>query len=293
MTMLKTQLTLDHVGLVVVDLEHARKSYDRMGFNLSSLSSHKGKRSPDGPIELWGTGNHCAMFANGYFEILGVTDKNRHHQSVQLLVDEYAGLHLIALGCSDAEFAAEQLRSRLGGDGAHYSVSRDVPTIDGGTQTAAFDILQLPEDSFPEADLFLIEHKNKEIIWQPDTLSQPNGVVGLSAVTVCVADVENSGQRLSRALEIQPSRTEGVLVFELARGAIRIISPDELQRQYPGVSYPKIPWVASMEFEVADIDVTRLFLKKNDFTLKSIGSHAVWVGPDQADGAVVVFSQTA
>ena len=44
------------------------------------MSSHKGRITPDGPVVQWGSGNHCAMFRHGYFEILGLTDPNRYHE---------------------------------------------------------------------------------------------------------------------------------------------------------------------------------------------------------------------
>ena len=175
-----TELTLDHVALVVSDLDRASQIYSHMGFNLSPRSSHKGKLEPDGPVEPWGTGNHCAMFATGYLEILGITDKERHSEHVQVLLDEYEGLHLIALGCADADAEAESISRRLGKGEDPYAVSRDVPMTDGSSKQASFNILQLPDETFPEADFFLIEHRNKDVIWQADMLSQPNGVVGLA-----------------------------------------------------------------------------------------------------------------
>ena len=46
----QTELTLDHVALVVSDLDRASEIYSRMGFTLSSRSSHKGSLEPDGPV---------------------------------------------------------------------------------------------------------------------------------------------------------------------------------------------------------------------------------------------------
>ena len=65
---------LDHVALVVPDLDAAAASYRRLGFRLTAKSSHKGAL-PSGEIGPWGTGNYCAMFEQGYFEILGITDR--------------------------------------------------------------------------------------------------------------------------------------------------------------------------------------------------------------------------
>ncbi len=287
----QTELTLDHVALVVSDLDRASEIYTRMGFTLSPRSSHKGRLEPDGPVEPWGTGNHCAMFATGYLEILGITDKERHSEHVQVLLDEYEGLHLIALGCAEAEAEANNIRHRLGKGAEPYAVSRDVPMTDGSSKQATFNILQLPDESFPEADLFLIEHRNKDVIWQPDMLSQPNGVVGLSEVIVCSDDIQDTAGRLSAALGISPTGGNDTLVFELARGTIKIITPDALGVLFVDIQLPKLPWVAAVEFLTADIGATAKYLQENDFKVRQMRDDSVWIDATQADGAVVIFSR--
>jgi hypothetical protein len=287
----QTELTLDHVALVVSDLDRASEIYSRMGFTLSPRSSHKGRLEPDGPVEPWGTGNHCAMFATGYLEILGITDKERHSEHVQVLLDEYEGLHLIALGCAEAETEANNIRCRLGKGAEPYAVSRDVPMTDGSSKQATFNILQLPDESFPEADLFLIEHRNKDVIWQPDMLSQPNGVVGLSEVIVCSDDIQDTAGRLSAALGILPTGGNDTLVFELARGTIKIITPDALGVLFVDIQPPKLPWVAAVEFLTADTGVTGKYLQENGFRVRKLRDDSVWIDATQADGAVVIFSR--
>jgi catechol 2,3-dioxygenase-like lactoylglutathione lyase family enzyme len=287
----QTELTLDHVALVVSDLDRASEIYSRMGFTLSPRSSHKGSLEPDGPVEPWGTGNHCAMFATGYLEILGITDKKRHSEHVQVLLDEYEGLHLIALGCVEAEAEANNIRHRLGKGAEPYAVSRDVPMTDGSSKQATFNILQLPDESFPEADLFLIEHRNKDVIWQPDMLSQPNGVVGLSEVIVCSDDIQDTAGRLSAALGISPTGSSDSLVFELARGTIKIITRDALGVLFAGIQPPKLPWVAAVEFLTADTGATGKYLQENGFKVRKLRDDSVWIDATQADGAVVIFSR--
>ncbi|MFV2091178.1 MAG: VOC family protein [Pseudomonadales bacterium] len=195
---------LDHVALVSPDLDQAYDVYTRMGFNLSPRSSHQGQLELDGPVELYGAGNHCAMFSTGYLEILGITDPERYCEHVRVLLNHYSGLHLIALGCADIERQAAALRENLGSESTSYAVSRDVPLVGGGSKEAIFKILQLPEETFPEADLFFIEHENADVLWQPELLAQPNGVVGLSRVIVCSDQWVDATERLTAALAVMP-----------------------------------------------------------------------------------------
>ena len=287
----QTGLSLDHVALVVADLDRASQTYTRMGFKLSPRSSHKGKLAPEGPVEPWGTGNHCAMFATGYLEILGITDKKRHSEHVQVLLDEYEGLHLIALGCANAGGEAKNIRQRLGKGEDPYAVSRDVPMTDGSSKQATFNILQLPDETFPEAELFLIEHMIKDVIWQPDMLSQPNGVVGLAEVIVCSDRLQDTAGRLSAALGIAPQDDGDSLIFRFAHGAIKIIAPNVLNDLFGKVQPPKLPWVAAMEFLVADAGATRQYLLDNGFNVRELRDDSVWIDATEADGAVVIFSR--
>jgi len=210
---------------------------------------------------------------------------------VQVLLDEYQGLHLIALGCTDADAEANNIRQRLGIGDEPYAVSRDVPMTDGSSKQATFNILQFPDSSFPEADLFLIEHKNKEVIWQEDMLEQPNGVVGLAEVTVCSDHLQDTVGRLSAALGIEPEGDGETLVFNLVHGAIKIITPNVLNQLFTDVTPPKLPWVAAVEFQVSDTEVTRQYLQGNDFTIRDFGNGSMWIDATEADGAIVKFSR--
>lgn len=288
MTAEKPGFWLDHVALVSPDLDRACEIYSRMGFNLSPRSSHQGQLEPDGPIELYGAGNHCAMFATGYLEILGITDPDRYCEHVQILLEHYSGLHLIALGCADIERQVAVLCGNLGRESILYDVSRDVPLVSGGTREATFRILQLPDETFPEADLFFIEHKNADVLWQPELLAQPNGVTGLSSVTVCSDVWMAAAERLSMALAIKPVTENDIKTFSLATGGIEITTPAAFAKRFPTVKPPVLPWVGAVEFVVTDLGETRRFLQENEFDVQSLQQDSIWL---EAEGAVVSFRQ--
>jgi len=288
MTMGSADSWLDHVALVSPDLDRAYDVYSSMGFNLSPRSSHQGQLEPDGPVELYGAGNHCAMFATGYLEILGITDPERYCEHVEVLLNHYAGLHLIALGCTDIERQAAVLRENSGGESVSYAVSRDVPLVGGGSKEATFKILQLPDETFPEADLFFIEHENADVLWQPELLPQPNGVVGLSRIIVCSDQWVDATERLAAALGVTPLAEDDAGTFSLATGAIVITTPAAFSGRFPGMNPPVLPWVGAVEFAVSDIGETHRFLQERQFVVHESGEDSIWL---VAEGAVVVFQQ--
>ena len=102
-----SSFALDHVGLAVRDLEKARLAYDRLGFTLSPRSMHSGSLEPGGPVVRWGSGNHCAMFKQGYFEVLGLVEPDKP-SNVKRMLDLYDGSECDA--ADDRLLQAEQTR---------------------------------------------------------------------------------------------------------------------------------------------------------------------------------------
>lgn len=276
-------LVLDHVAVVIPDLARAGKTYERLGFRLTPQSSHKGPLKPGGPLEPFGSGNHCAMFTEGYLELLGITDPNRYTGEVTPLLQRYAGLHLVALGCRDARQAARDLGQRLGAELGVRELGRDVPQAEGGTKPAVFRIVSLPAGTFPEAKLFLIEHATPEALWQRALLDQPNGVTGLAGAVLCVASPAETRQRLSRIL----GREDAGGRFALARGTLEVIDRRGFSDRY-GAEPRAVPMVAAARFTVSDSAATARYLRGKGIALQERDGR-LWVGPEAAEGAIVEF----
>jgi catechol 2,3-dioxygenase-like lactoylglutathione lyase family enzyme len=277
------ELFLDHVAVVIPDLARAGKTYERLGFRLTPESSHKGPLKPGGPLEPFGSGNHCAMFREGYLELLGITDPKRYTGEVTPQLQRYAGLHLVALGCRDARQAARDLGQRLGAELGVRELGRDVPQAEGGTKPAVFRIVSLPAGSFTEAKLFLIEHATPEALWQPALLEQPNGVTGLAGAVLCVTSPAETRQRLSRILGREAVGGR----FTLARGTIDVIDRQEFSARY-GAEPRAVPMVAAARFTVSDGDATARYLRGKDVPFHEKDGR-LWIGPEAAEGAIVEF----
>ena len=273
-------LFLDHVAVVVPDLARAAKTYERLGFRLTPQSSHKGPVKPGGLLEPYGSGNHCAMFSKGYLEILGITDPSRYTGEVTPLLQRYAGLHLIALGCQDARRAARDLGSRLGAELSLRELGRDVPQAGGGTKSALFRIVGLPAGTFTEAKLFLIEQVTPDVLWQPALLDQPKGVVGLAGAVLCVASPAETRQRLARIT--------GREDIGLARGTLEVVDRAAISTRY-GIEPAALPMVATVRFTVSDVAATARCLRSQAVRFQELDGR-IWVEPEVAEGAIVEFA---
>lgn len=281
------RLSLDHVGLVTPSLEASRGDYETLGFELTPESSHKGVVRPGGPVELWGSGNHCAMFRRGYFEILGITDPSRYHDHFRALLSRFHGVQLIALGCQSAADYYHDYARVVSGLKEPVEIGRDVPFGDG-TREGLFRIVHLGDGVFPEAELFVIEHATPDVLWQDELLQQPNGVTGLAEVTVCAVGPKMTAGRFSRVVRREPEYDAGVFRFDLHEGAVCVTSPDIVAERYGGVVLPAVPSVAVVTLTVESLDASRDF-----FVGRSVTTHecrkGFWVRPERTGGVILEF----
>ncbi len=274
---------LDHIGLATADLDRARVVFERLGFLLTPKSFHAGPTGDDGGYGPWGTGNYCAMFKRGYFELIGITDPALYHDHLTERLDRYGGLHLIAMGSNDGHGLARTLDARIDGIATPYDFTRDVPFGDGAKE-GSFRIVQLDGEAFPDGDMFFVQHLSREVLWQPDLLSHPNGVTDLAGVTICVADVAASRGRIAALLD---GGGDGGR-FDLAAGSVELIDQAALAARYPGMTPPAMPWVAAVEFNAADMAALTALLAGNGVTTNQIADGGLWV---EAEGAVMVFRE--
>jgi hypothetical protein len=131
---MSTALALDHLGLCARDPAPLWAVWEGLGFALSPVAQQSGRRTPDGPVEPFGSANRCAFLRHGYVELLGILDPapvfvfggdaQRHACASEDPVDAVgeagatAGVALIAL-------EADETGKRQVGDHAHIRIARD------------------------------------------------------------------------------------------------------------------------------------------------------------------------
>lgn len=292
------QRRLDHVGVAVADLERGRAQYARLGFRLTERSLHAGARTAGGPIEPWGSGNHCAMLGDGYLEIIGITDPAKH-SSVKDLVARYEGPHIVAIGCGDADAAFAALSAARIPVESPRALERDAPFGTDGRETrrAKFRNIYVDRQAYPEARFLYIEHLTPEVLWQPHLTVHPNGALALEAVYFIAADVGSTARKLAAlfAPGIDVPAGAGVVALPLARGTAWVTDATNWRERTPGSFAPPAPAPAGFGIRVESLDRTRALLEANGVAvhagMRSRGPASIWVAPEDACGAAVQFLQ--
>jgi len=242
---------LDHVGIAGTDLFALAENFEKLGFLLTPLARHSGKRTPDGPVVPFGTGNRCIMLRAGYVELIAIVDPGAFSNTLDRFLARYAGIHIIALDVDDADTNLARLR-RAGIDipGVAY-LERPVDDADPTGPRAKFARLPLPDA--PEGRMQLIQHLTRDAIWQERFLTHPNGAVALEDAVIAVADPAEAAARFSR-LAGQPVIPDpvGGFALDLPRGRVRLIPEDALAKIFPSVVAPNLPYIAGISLRTSD-----------------------------------------
>jgi hypothetical protein len=284
-----TQLSFDHVGIAVADLDAAEAQFQRLGFQLTPRGYHTlPPPSPGAERPRTGTGNHCAMLRRGYLEIIGITDPG-YQGRLRADLARYEGLHLAAFGTEDAPATARALR-QAGLEASEPRILERPIEEQGKTHLARFEIVDFPEKLLPEGHFFAIHHGTPDLLWKPGLTSHPNGVTGLEMLTVAVADPADFAHRLGRCLGVEPEARDSLL-FRLAAGSVRVVDGGWITRYLPGKT-PPLPCIAGIGLAVADMGKTADLLKRKgvDHERKP---DALIVSPAQACGAFIEFRASA
>ncbi len=280
---MSTHLSLDHIGVAVRDLTQAQVIYSRLGFNLTELSIHAGQPSADGKLQPLGSGNHCAMFRQGYLELIGVVDPNRPSSVAPFLKTRHGGF-IVALGCESADAAYEAAVQNFPRTHKPIGLERMVAAPNGSSAKAQFRNVVMGPD-FPEARLLLIQHLTRDLIWREPEMVHPNGVVSLLGAQFLVGDPVEAAVRYGGLVSAQPETRPGGAALRL----------DGQTLQFIGEGNKSAPWaycpsLFGAVFAVADLGNTEALFKKNGVAFSANASGELLVSPDDACGFALTFT---
>ncbi len=204
-----TAVALDHVGVAARDLPPLLAQYQRLGFDLSPLAQQSGRRTPDGQVELFGSGNRCAFFRHGYVELIGILDPALYPNAVDQFVARYAGLHIAAFAMADEQ--ANLARLRAGGLAIPGVAYLERP-VEAGGPIARFARLPFPDA--PEGRVQLIRHLTPDLVWQPRWMQHANKVEALESLVLVSAKPAETAARFSRltGLPVEPDPAGGFVL---------------------------------------------------------------------------------
>lgn len=220
---------LDHVVVLVRDLDAAAASWRRLGFTVSPRGLH----SPH-----LGTGNHTVMLGQDYIELLGIVAPTPHNEASRALLAEREGVERVAFTARDAAGLAAELRERGLSPTGPLDFGRPVERPDGSLSEARFRTVHWPPDERPGAlRLFACQHLTPENVWLPELTRHANTAFGIERVEAPVVEPRSAAEHLAGLIGAgaEPAE-EGAWRVETSAGRASLVFLDEARRQGRGPS---------------------------------------------------------
>lgn len=272
---------LDHVVILVRDLDAAQVTYARLGLALTPRGFHS-----------IGTHNHCIMFGSDYLELLAVREPHPVTQYFSQFLAVAEGAAAVALSTDDAHAAHASLRGSGVMADEPVDFSRPVD-VDGTRRDARFRVVQLPVDETPGCRAFLCQHFTPELVWRSEYRQHPLGVVGIAGVSVMVDDVGGAAQAYGRVLAASPTETPTSWKLVAGDCTFSISGPSALQQRLGAARLPRraSPMLSALHLRVRDLDVAAQVLRRGGFAAEELVDGALVIGAEQAHGVALVLSE--
>lgn len=279
-------LGVDHVFLLVNDLDLSAEQYRRLGFTLSPRGHHSAEK---------GTANYTVVFQDDYLELLGIltqTLANRHQRDI--LAEDGEGLRAIACRIKDAR----QAQGSLAGLGITTTpvseFSRPLPLPDGAQGTASFAVTHFADGETPTGFMFMCQHKTPDMVWRPELKSHPNGACALAGIVTLANDTAALAARFARLFadgEVRPIPGGHTVLTGANSARIRCLTPARAAAHYTDEAIADTParGFAALQVAVADPAATAALLRKAGLTPQNGPDGSVWVGPGDAGGSIMEF----
>ncbi|OKO91973.1 hypothetical protein AC629_01410 [Bradyrhizobium sp. NAS80.1] len=280
---------VDHIVLLVSDLDAAAKRIAALGFTLSPRGTH----SPH-----MGSANYTIIFSDDYFELLGViAETPRNAGKRQLLAVRGEGMSAIACRIGDAHEARASLAELGIATSDVMEFSRPLPLPDGSTGTAAFSVTTFERREVPRGEMFMCEHKTRDMVWRPELMTHANGALALSGIVVASTSPEENARayaRLYAAGNIREVENGFSVTTGEKSASIICMTPAAITEYYSGMDPEKILRgdFAALQIAVADIAATQAHLQSKSIGfVKGKSGKSVFVSPADSGGTLMEFIQ--
>lgn len=285
------EVYLDHMGLFVPDFDASPRRLQELGFSLTPFVAHMASTEPGVEATPSGTGNQCAIFGQGYLEMLGPTVDTPLSRQLRAQLDRYPGWHLIAFAANHPE----ENHERIGRDGFRplplVRLARPVPT-DSGEETCRFSVIRVPPEVMPEGRIQIVTHHTPELVWQARYQPQPNGAAALTGVLVCVDDPREACARFCRFVGVEPVEGTDTWEMGLQEGRVVFIEGRRFRERYPDRELPCTPYIAEVSLRTDDLAATRRYLDGAGVRYETPDGDAVRIPGAEALGASFLFHQS-
>lgn len=270
---------IDHLLIVVGDLDRAAATYRRLGFTLSPRAVHSAHM---------GTANHTIMLERDYFELLTVLAPTPANAKWRQALGDGEGLAGLAAATSSAAAAGAAWRDAGFAASDILAFARGVERADGIRMEARFEVVTLPDGAVPAMSIFACAQLTRDAVWLPELLKHPNTARAIRKLAITTPDPVAAAESWTRALPGAPVSIGGGAQIRIGSHIVELLDPATAARRY-GLAKPVERAMAlAIEFEVADVDACRAVLLRGDLA-PHVHGDLTSVASADAHGVVIAF----
>jgi len=280
---LKNIVGLDHVVVVVRDLDKAARTWAGLGFTVSPRGTHSAHM---------GTGNYTMMLGDDYLELLGVLTPTERNAPTRALLEKREGIERAAFTAVDAAAGTKELQARGIAATGPIGFSRPVEMPDGTKTEAKFDTFIWPVDERPGGmRIFACQHYTRGAVWIPYLQKHANTADRIIRVELLSDDPKAAADHMTRLIDVPSTReADGAYRIESGdgRGAFVFLDRATLEKRHPGVPMDQLPadGAVALVLGVKDLAAARAATAKAGAV---VGDGRVTVPAANANGVMLIF----
>ncbi len=208
---------LDHIVVLVDDLEAAAAAYGRLGFTVAPQMRHEG----------FGTANRLIVFENTMLELVGVVAPAELAGPGLMIRDRLAshgpGPFGIALNAQDIARDRQKLADAGLTVGEIGGGSRPVPLPDGTRGLARFSTCLIGGPKEMPFLLFMSQQHEQSVVWIKEWQHHANGAREIAGVTIASSHPE-AFEPLLQAFGGTVRKTTSGITADLPLGGVEVVS---------------------------------------------------------------------
>jgi hypothetical protein len=235
---------IDHVVVVVRDIDAARATCERLGFQIQPRSVNA----------RMGTANHLMVFGGNYVELLGFVEPNAFNADRRAWLDRTGGGIANAALRTDAADDVYRAWSAAGLQPDPVMESDRAVDIRGRQERAAFRTVRLGTVRARLLGFLACEHRTPQFVYRPEWAGHANGATALAGITVIAADPATDEAYLRKVFgSASVHGGDGALTIDCGGTPIRYVTSAGFQALHPGIAPLRTDdHPALLSFAVAD-----------------------------------------
>ncbi len=283
------QRGIDHLVLAVRNLEKAAEFYESIGFTLTPRANHP-----------FGTDNRLVQMQGCFLELLSAERPAQIFEATDTafsfpafnrdFLEAREGMSMLVLESRDED--ADRKAFLDGGLRVHdpFTFSRQSKLPGGGEVTVGFSLTFATDPKMPDMAFFTCRQWKPELFSKPEYQAHANGARAVAEVLL-VADDPLAAAGFMSVLAGMPAREcgPGEVCIETPRGRLTALTPEHLDRRFPGAAAAfagRSAAFAGFVVSVADPGAVASMWRERGIDVAD-GPDGPWLAPATALGAVI------